>query len=100
MAGKAGGSGSGGFASGENGGAPEAAMTKTLSYGQGKFMTESAGLLDGVSVREGMNSDDSEPQYDYAKDPVTGNATERRANGKTDVSAVSAKGKSFDLGTF
>lgn len=90
----------GNFAAGVNGSAPEASMSKTMSYGQGKFMTESAGLLDGVSVREGMNSDDSEPQYDYAKDPLTGNATERRANGKTDVSACSGKGKSFDLGTF
>lgn len=86
--------------SGVNGGAPEAKESKTMSYGQGKFMTESAGLVDGVSVREGMNSDDSEPEYDYTKDPLTGNATERRANGKTDVSACSGKGKSFDLGTF
>lgn len=70
---------------------------KTLNYGGGHFMSESAGLVDGVSLRETVNPDDVEPEYNYAVDPLTGNAPERKVGRKNNHS-VSGKGKSFVLG--
>ena len=50
---------------------------KTLNYGGGHFESEKAGLEDGVSMRETLNPDDSEPEYNYTVDPFTGYAVER-----------------------
>lgn len=88
------------FAAGENGSYTPPKKEKTLSYGQGKFMTENAGVEYGLSERESMDPNDSEPPIDYAVDGMTGNATERRDRGSNDVVSVSGKGKNFDLGTF
>lgn len=71
---------------------------KTLNYGGGHFMSESAGLVDGVSLRETVNPDDVEPEYLYTVDPLTGNAVERKV-GRVNNHTVSGKaGKSFVLG--
>lgn len=70
---------------------------KTLNYGGGHFMTESAGLPDGVSLRETVNPDEVEPEYNYEVDALTGNAPERKV-GRANNHNVSGKGKSFVLG--
>lgn len=100
MSGKAGGSGSGGFASGDNGSHTGPSRENSLSYGGGKFETESAGVEYGLSERSTLNVDESEPSINYTRDPVTGNATERRDIGTADNESISGKGKSFELGTF
>jgi hypothetical protein len=71
---------------------------KTLNYGGGHFMEESAGLTDGVSARETVNPDEVEPEYNYDVDYLTGNAPERKV-GRANNHTVSGKaGKSFVLG--
>lgn len=71
---------------------------KTLNYGGGHFNTEAVGLADGVSLRETVNPDEVEPEYNYAVDPTTGNAPERKV-GRANNHNVSGKaGKSFVLG--
>jgi|GEM_PF-2126544 len=78
---------------------PSPSGEETLNYGGGHFETESAGLLDGVSVRETCNPDEVEPEYDYTVDPFTGNAPERKV-GRVNNKMVSGKGKKFSLGEF
>ena len=73
---------------------------KTLNYGGGNFNRESAGLLDGVSVREDCDVSQSEPNYDYDIDPATGNATERKVGRSNNMSVSGKAGKSFDMGEF
>lgn len=87
----------GGFKAGKGGATPEATEKKTLSYNQGVMQKESAGVEYGLSAREGLNVDDSEPTYDYQVDGLTGNATERRAPTQDDAYSVSSKGKSFSV---
>jgi len=87
----------GGFAAGTPGGKDEPGEKKTLSYGQGITRKESAGVEFGLSARENMNVDDSEPSYDYKVDSLTGNATERRKPTQDDAYSVSGKGKSFSI---
>lgn len=70
----------------------------TLLYGGGYFQRESAGLEDGVSVRETVNPDDAEPNYNYEVDGFTGNATERK-EGRTNNETVTGKrGNKFSIG--
>lgn len=90
-------SSNGSFKAGKGGDAPEATEKKTLSYNQGIKRTESAGVEYGLNAREGLNVDDSEPSYDYQKDSLTGNATERRKPTRDDAYSVSGKGKSFEI---
>lgn len=70
-----------------------------LVYGGGHFEEEKAGLEDGVSLRETINPDDAEPNYDYDVDPMTGNAPERK-EGRNNNETVKGKGKSFEMGEF
>lgn len=72
---------------------------ETLNYGGGHFEQESAGLEDGVSLRETCDPDESEPEYNYDVDSFTGNAPERKV-GRVNNKSVSGKGKKFDLGEF
>src|ERR1700683_1218710 len=65
---------------------------ETLLYGGGYFEREKAGLEDGVSLRETMNADGIEPNYNYDIDPMTGNAPERKV-GRTNNYVVSGKRK-------
>ena len=65
---------------------------ETLLYGGGYFEREKAGLEDGVSLRETMNADSIEPNYNYDIDPMTGNAPERKV-GRTNNYVVSGKRK-------
>jgi hypothetical protein len=63
---------------------------ETLLYGGGYFETEKAGLQDGVSLRETVNADSIEPNYNYDIDPLTGNAPERKV-GRSNNYVVSGK---------
>jgi hypothetical protein len=65
---------------------------ETLLYGGGYFEREKAGLEDGVSLRETMNADSIEPNYNYDIDPMTGNAPERKV-GRTNNYVVQGKRK-------
>jgi hypothetical protein len=87
----------GSFKAGKGGDTPEASDKKTMSYNQGVMRKESAGVEYGLSARENFDVDSVEPTYDYAKDPLTGNATERRAPTQDDAYSVSSKGKSFSV---
>ena len=71
---------------------------KTLNYGGGHFMEESAGLTDGVSVRTTINPDDVEPEYNYDVDPATGNAPERKVGRVNNHNVCGKAGKTFVLG--
>lgn len=71
---------------------------KTLLYGGGYFERESAGLEDGVSVRETLDPNAAEPNYNYDIDPLTGSAPERKI-GRTNNYEVSGKrGNRFEIG--
>jgi hypothetical protein len=71
---------------------------ETLNYGGGHFEQEKAGLEDGVSARETIDLDTSEPEYNYAVDSFTGNAPERKV-GRANNQSVSGKaGKKFEIG--
>jgi len=70
---------------------------KTLNYGGGRFEEESAGLLDGVSLRETVDVDSVEPNYNYEVDSFTGNAPERK-EGRTNNHSVTHFGKKFEIG--
>jgi hypothetical protein len=70
----------------------------TLLYGGGLFEREKVGLEDGVSVREDVDPDTTEPNYNYDIDPLTGNAPERKV-GRTNNYMVSGKrGNKFEIG--
>ena len=70
----------------------------TLLYGGGFFERESAGLEDGVSVRETVNPDEAEPNYDYEVDEFTGNATERKEGRTNNYSVTGKRGNKFSVG--
>jgi len=78
---------------------PSPSGDETLNYGGGHFETEKAGLEDGVSLRETVNPDEVEPEYDYTVDAFTGNAPERKV-GRVNNKSVSGKGKKFSIGEF
>ena len=69
-----------------------------LGYGGGYFEKEKPGLEDGVSLRESMDADSTEPNYNYDIDPLTGSAPERKI-GRTNNYEVSGKrGTRFLIG--
>lgn len=70
--------------------------SQQLSYGGGHFETEAAGVESGLSDRETLDVDESEPTYNYEVDSMTGNATERKVGRENET--VKGKGKSFELG--
>jgi len=70
----------------------------TLLYGGGYFERESADLEDGVSLRETIDPNATEPNYNYDIDPMTGSAPERKI-GRTNNYEVSGKrGNKFEIG--
>lgn len=70
----------------------------TLLYGGGYFEREQVGLEDGVSVRETMNSDKTEPNYNYDIDPLTGNAPERKVGRSNNYDVTGKRGNEFEIG--
>ncbi len=71
---------------------------ETLLYGGGYFERESAGLEDGVSARETMNADSTEPNYNYDIDPLTGSAPERKVGRANNYEVGGKRGNTFLIG--
>lgn len=70
----------------------------TLLYGGGLFREEKEGLTDGVSAREALNQDSSEPNYNYEVDPMTGNAPERKVGRSNQMEVTGKRGNKFSIG--
>ena len=70
---------------------------ETLVYGDGYFEKEKPGLEDGVSLRETIDPDKTEPNYNYDIDPMTGSAPERKV-GRTNNYTVKGKRDTFEIG--
>ncbi len=71
---------------------------ETLLYGGGYFERESAGLEDGISLRETMNADATEPNYNYDIDPLTGSAPERKVGRANNYEVGGKRGNKFLIG--
>jgi hypothetical protein len=71
---------------------------QTLLYGGGYFEREKAGLEDGVSVRETMDADKTEPNYNYDVDPLTGNAPERKVGRSNNYEVSGKRSNKFLIG--
>lgn len=71
---------------------------RTLLYGGGLFEREKVGLEDGVSVRETMDADSTEPNYNYDIDPLTGNAPERKVGRTNNYVVPGKRGNKFLIG--
>jgi hypothetical protein len=70
----------------------------TLLYGGGYFEREKVGLEDGVSLRETMDADKTEPNYNYDIDPLTGNAPERKVGRSNNYDVTGKRGNEFEIG--
>jgi hypothetical protein len=71
---------------------------ETLLYGGGYFEREKAGLEDGISIRETMDADKTEPNYNYDIDPLTGNAPERKVGRSNNYDVTGKRGNKFEIG--
>lgn len=71
---------------------------KTLLYGGGYFERESVGLEDGISLRETMDADKTEPNYNYDIDPLTGSAPERKVGRANNYEVGGKRGNTFLIG--
>jgi hypothetical protein len=70
----------------------------TLIYGGGYFEREEAGLEDGVSLRDTMDPNTTEPNYNYDIDPLTGNAPERKVGRANNYEVKGKRGTEFLIG--
>jgi hypothetical protein len=70
----------------------------TLLYGGGYFEREEAGLEDGVSLRDTMDPNSTEPNYNYDIDPLTGNAPERKVGRANNYDVKGKRGNAFEIG--
>jgi hypothetical protein len=88
-----------GLAEGKNqDGMDGAGGEETLLYGGGYFEREKPGLEDGVSLRETMNADSIEPNYNYDIDPLTGNAPERKVGRANNYVVTGKRSNKFLIG--
>jgi hypothetical protein len=71
---------------------------ETLLYGGGYFEREKAGLEDGVSLRETIDADKTEPNYNYDIDPLTGSAPERKVGRENNYTVGGKRGNTFLIG--
>jgi hypothetical protein len=71
---------------------------ETLLYGGGYFEREKAGLEDGVSLRETVEPDSTEPNYNYDIDPLTGSAPERKIGRLNNYTVSGKRGNTFLIG--
>jgi hypothetical protein len=71
---------------------------ETLLYGGGYFEREKAGLEDGISLRETMDPNSAEPNYNYDIDPLTGSAPERKVGRTNNYSVSGKRGNTFLIG--
>ena len=71
---------------------------ETLLYGGGYFEREKAGLEDGISLRETIEPDSTEPNYNYDVDPLTGSAPERKIGRLNNYTVGGKRGNKFLIG--
>lgn len=71
---------------------------ETLLYGGGYFERETAGLQDGISLRDTINADATEPNYNYDTDPLTGSAPERKVGRANNYQVGGKRGNTFLIG--
>jgi len=71
---------------------------ETLLYGGGYFEREKAGLEDGISLRESIDPDSTEPNYNYDVDPLTGSAPERKVGRLNNYMVGGKRGNTFLIG--
>ena len=71
---------------------------ETLLYGGGYFEREKAGLEDGISLRETIDADSTEPNYNYDVDPLTGSAPERKVGRLNNYKVGGKRGNTFLIG--
>jgi len=86
---------SGSFGAGVNGSASPPGATSTVSTGKGPMETDAVGVAEGLSARSGFDTEEHGPTYNYERDALNGNATERPNPYEAD--SVKSKGKSFDV---
>jgi hypothetical protein len=72
----------------------------SLIYGGGYFEREKAGLEDGVSLRETMDPNKTEPNYNYDIDPLTGNAPERKVGRDNNYEVTGKRSNKFLIGEY
>lgn len=72
------------------------ASKATVANDTGVRSNESAGVVEGLSARQGFDSEEWGPTYNYDVDGLTGNANERPEYG-TEVSSAKKNGKTFDI---
>ena len=70
----------------------------TLIYGGGYFEREKVGLEDGVSIRDSIDADSTEPNYNYDVDPLSGNAPERKVGRSNNYAVTGKRGNKFEIG--
>ena len=70
----------------------------TLLYGGGYFEQEEADLEDGISLRETIDPNVTEPNYNYDIDPLTGSAPERKVGRANNYSVKGKRGNRFEIG--
>lgn len=70
----------------------------TLLYGGGFFEREEADLEDGVSLRETIDPNSTEPNYNYDIDPLTGSAPERKIGRRNNYVVAGKRGNRFEIG--
>jgi hypothetical protein len=70
----------------------------TLIYGGGYFEREEADLEDGISLRETIDPNATEPNYNYDIDPMTGSAPERKVGRTNNYEVVGKRGNRFEIG--
>lgn len=70
----------------------------TLLYGGGYFEREEADLEDGISLRETIDPNSTEPNYNYDIDPLTGSAPERKVGRQNNYEVSGKRGNKFEVG--
>lgn len=70
----------------------------TLLYGGGYFEREEADLEDGISLRETIDPNSTEPNYNYDIDPLTGSAPERKIGRRNNYVVTGKRGNRFEVG--
>lgn len=71
---------------------------ETLLYGGGYFEREAPDLEDGISLRQTLDPDKAEPNYNYDIDPLTGNAPERKVGRTNNYNVRGKRGNEFEVG--
>src|SRR5277367_4987310 len=70
----------------------------TLLYGGGLFEREEADLEDGISLRETIDPNSTEPNYNYDIDPLSGSAPERKVGRRNNYVVTGKRGNRFEIG--